>query len=282
MKIFVTGASGFIGSAFCRQANAVGHELAYLIKPQRLDEYSVETVKSFAPDIVMHCAWLTTPKIYLESQINLNLKNVSLHFLQQLMESGIKNIVCCGTCSEYELSLDPLEEDRSFINPRSIYASAKHELHTELLKTAQKTDTKISWARIFFPYGPGEHPDRLISSMLYALKNGHRFNIRTPNAVRDYIHVEDVAAALLFLAERKVKGTYNIGTGRGVALAYIAKLTENLIIKKTPDLKNVKELTYESTDMIVASTSKLNSLGWTSRLSIEAGIRTYCENAVRH
>ena len=67
-----------------------------------------------------------------------------------------------------------------------------------------------------------------------------------------------------------------------MALAYIAKLTENLIIKKTPDLKNVKELTYESTDMIVASTSKLNSLGWTSRLSIEAGIRTYCENAVRH
>jgi nucleoside-diphosphate-sugar epimerase len=81
MRILVTGATGFIGSAFCRVARKAGHELAGLMLPTEqppadlrgrqgltwlagsLAEPPWPGIESFHPEACVHFAWIATPGV---------------------------------------------------------------------------------------------------------------------------------------------------------------------------------------------------------------------------
>ena len=106
MKILLTGATGFIGSAFTRQALARGHQLAALIIPSEsippnlaatsnlawlrgtLDDAPWKDITALAPDVCLHMAWITTPGIYLESPENFRFVESSIRFLRKIRETG--------------------------------------------------------------------------------------------------------------------------------------------------------------------------------------------------
>src|SRR5437773_8400639 len=118
MKILLTGATGFIGSAFTRQALARGHQLAALIIPSEsippnlaatsnlawlrgtLDDAPWKDIIALAPDVCLHLAWITTPGIYLESPENFRFLESSIRFLRKIREAGTKHIFGLGTCVE--------------------------------------------------------------------------------------------------------------------------------------------------------------------------------------
>ena len=275
MRIFVTGASGFIGSEFCRQARAVGHELLPLQRPHCLDNLPHEAIKLFSPETVVHCAWIATPGVYLDSPENFVLQKQSSDLFQWLLSIGVRCFIGCGTCAEYAESTAPLDEDRSALGPASPYARAKHALHKELEKLAGNYSVALAWARIFYPYGPSEHPDRLISSLLRGYKTGNRYSVRSPDAVRDYVHVEDVASALLALVGTQASGSFNIGTGVGVALGALDSMVASLVANK--HLADPEDGVSKNClrDQVVASVDKLRSLGWKPSYKLSSGLSSY-------
>lgn len=281
MRIFVTGGSGFIGASFIKQAIRSGHEVLSLEKPSCLESFSIEAVRSFAPDAVMHCAWITSPSSYENSPYNIILKELSLKFFNSMIDNNVKQFICCGTCAEYKQSNMLLYEDESIIEPQSLYAKAKADLYKEMIISQKKSDTKITWARIFFPYGPGEHPDRLISSIIKAIQLRQKMQLRSPHAIRDYIHVEDVATALLCLCEKKVNGIFNIGTGIGTSLSNIQKNIEILMNTRNGQKQIIADMLSKDNntdDKIVASVKKISALGWKHRYSINSGLETYMQS----
>lgn len=275
MRIFVTGASGFIGSELCRQAENAGHEVLRLATPHRLDALPFALLASFKPEVAVHCAWLTTPGVYTESPENALLRQQSLEMFRALSANGIRHFVGCGTCAEYAPSKLDLEEDKSATAPVSHYARAKHALHTDLRNAASASSVTLSWARIFFPYGPGEHPDRLVSALFRAFQTGRREHLRTPHAVRDYIHVQDVASGLLACALSHADGCYNIGTGEGVSLgrleAEVARISGRSDVVGEPACA----APGRTEDYFVASTVKLRALGWAPRIKLAEGLAGY-------
>ncbi|NCW26717.1 MAG: NAD(P)-dependent oxidoreductase [Verrucomicrobia bacterium] len=275
MRIFVTGASGFIGSEFCRQATSVGHDVLPLQRPYRLNNLPYDVIISFSPDVVVHCAWIAIPGVYTDSPENFVLQKQSVELFQWLSNIGVKHFVGCGSCAEYAPSTALLDEDHSALDPASPYARAKHALRTDLEKMAKESSLAVSWARIFYPYGPSEHPDRLISRMLRGYETGDRIVLRTPDAVRDYIHVVDVASALLVLVQKQAAGIFNIGTGVGVPLAVLQDEVAKLSCKTDPPVSAPRSDSRVVKDAIVASTRKLRALGWGSRYQLSEGLVTY-------
>jgi len=274
MRIFLTGQDGFIGNEILRQAREAGHEVMGLEKPFRMANPPWEQIAAFAPDICIHSAWIATPGEYTTSPLNTLHRRWSVDLIKGLAKSGISHFLVLGTCAEYAPSAAPLNEECSPLNPSSLYAREKAALHDDLLKLEEELGFTLSWARIFYPYGPDEHPHRLISSLIRGWKTGKPLHLNNPECVRDYIHVKDVASALLDIAEQRVAGVVNVGTGLGVRLREIDRLLRERL-GMMDDAACAFAESVGPIDAVVADTGKLRSLGWKPRYDIITGIDSF-------
>jgi len=274
MKIFLTGQDGFIGSVVSKLAIAKGHEVLGLERPFRMENPPWDAIASFAPDVCIHSAWIATPGEYTTSPLNRQHRRWSVELIRGLAKSGVGHIVVLGTCAEYATSVSSLHEDFSEIRPSNLYAQEKADLHNDLLALRRERDFLFSWARIFYPYGPSEHSQRLISSLICGWETGKPLHLNNPECVRDYIHVEDVATALLAIVESRREGTFNVGTGIGVRLSELEVCIRERM--KIPDKEETSSISKNgSIDSVVADCKKIKSLGWMPRYDIKSGVASY-------
>ncbi len=291
MRLVVTGATGFIGRAFVRQAVAAGHVVAALIRPGSTMAPAIHPAVSvtagtlatppwndlvqFAPDVCVHTAWITDAGVYLQSAENRRYLSESLAFVTGLFERGVGHAVVLGTGAEYRPCVGPLRETCSPLEPRSPYAQAKHDLRLALAERVRLAGARLTWARVFQPYGPGEPTTRMCSTVVRRLTAGERVTLDTPNAVRDWIHVDDVAAALLRLVEGRVDSAVNVGTGVGRTVEQVARTIAGLLGR--PDLIAAGPATADGLGPLVADPARLRGLGWAPRVELKAGLATLIE-----
>lgn len=243
-------------------------------------------IEKFAPEACVHAAWVATPGVYLESSENHDWVSWSAGFLSRLAKRGTSHLTVLGTCIEYQITGQRLAEATTPLRPASTYALAKCELHRSL-RDAGLTSSEfrlpisvsLAWARIFYPYGEGEHPARLASSLITKLHRGEAVALKTPQSTKDYIHVDDVASALLAVVERQFDGPINIGTGVGVTVEAIARELGRLL--RRPELIQVPETPpADPLDYVVADATRLRSLGWRPQVALAAGLRRLVEARV--
>lgn len=272
MRIFLTGQDGFIGTEILRQAREVGHEVMGLEKPFRMANPPWHEIRAFAPEVCIHCAWISTPGVYLESPENVHHREWSITLIRRLAEMGTKRFVVAGTCAEYGASAQPLRETEE-PHPSTLYGREKNLLRIQLEEEALYSGFDLIWARIFYPYGSGEHPDRLISFLIRNALSEKESSLKQPNAVRDYIHVQDIARAVLLLAEKADPGIFNIGSGEGVRLSSLRTLVDSAFGTG----RNQAEYQELETvpDNVVADISRISALGWHPRFDIKGGLGTY-------
>jgi dTDP-6-deoxy-L-talose 4-dehydrogenase (NAD+) len=298
MKILLTGPTGFIGSAFARLALSQGHQIAGLLLPGEAIPPGMPAGQSlvwlrgtiaaapwseiadFKPEICVHTAWITTPGVYLESPENDVFRDASLSFLQKSCGLGVRHILSLGTCIEYRIGPQPLSEDATPVQPTTRYARSKNDLRLALEAGAREHGYDLCWARVFYPYGPGEHPSRLCSSIIARLGRGEEILLKTPGSVKDYIYIEDLASAILAVLEHRFEGAINLGTGAGISVESLARQVGGLLGK--PQLIKVAELPdADPFPCVVADNRKLKSLGWQPAVSCEEGLRRLVDYRVR-
>lgn len=299
MNILLTGSTGFIGGRFLRLAIERGHTIIGLILPDlsipedlrnndkviwcpgSLSNVPWNHIKPLMPDVCVHTAWITTPGIYLESTENYKFLEDSLNFINSAIHIGISYVLATGTCIEYKPSKSPLKEDTSPVEPTTVYAKCKNQLRLQLEQHSKKMNYRFCWARIFYPYGVGEHPDRLCSSLIRKLSNNEKVFLKTPYSVKDYIYIDDLADALLTVLENRFSGIINIGSGIGISVLEIAELISQLLDKKglieksdTPDI--------DPYGYMVADVSRLKSLGWQQKISMKDGLQKMLSAMVKN
>ena len=289
MKILVTGATGFIGSAFTRLAVSQSHEIAGLVRPTgdprahvpasdklrwipgTLANLPWPAIEAFQPDACVHFAWTATPGVYLESPENENYLEWSLELARRLKGIGVGQFVGVGTCIEYRITDAPLNEERTPVSPTTRYSRSKNALRESLAAEARKDGSVFCWGRVFYPYGPGEHPARLCSSLIQRLRRGEMLVLRTPHSTKDYIYIDDLAAAILLTVERRFEGTINWGTGIGISVREVADAVAARLGR--PDL--VAEATPPETDplrYVVADATRLRGLEWRPQFNLGQGL----------
>jgi nucleoside-diphosphate-sugar epimerase len=289
MKILITGGTGFIGSAFTRLALKRGHQVAGLTQPGRgipatlpahpqlqwlrgtLDEAPWKEIAKYQADVCIHGAWITTPGTYLESPENYRFLESSQTFLQRILDTGTSHIFGLGTCIEYQITNQPLSETGTPAAPATTYSKCKDALRQWLEAEARKRGFTGTWGRVFYPYGPGEHPARLCSALIARLSAGETLRLKTPQSIKDYIFIEDLAEALLTVVDQRPAGIINLGTGTGVSVREIADQLGELLGR--PEL--VQEQIPPELDafpFVVADAGRLKSLGWQSRTNLRQGL----------
>ena len=290
MKILVTGATGFIGSAFAKLALRRGHAIGGLMLPTEtppphvpasdrmiwikgtLAELPWREIESFQPDACVHFAWIATPGVYLESPENEKHLEWSLNLARRLKGIGLGQFIGVGTCIEYKITDAPLNEERTPVDPTTLYSRCKNALRETLAAEARQDGTQFCWGRIFYPYGAGEHPARLCSSLIQKFWRGEKLVLKTPHSTKDYIYIDDLAAAILLTVEKKFQGTINWGTGAGISVRQIADAVAVLLGR--PEL--VAELSPAEQDplgYVVADATRLKTLGWQQQVSLEQGLQ---------
>jgi nucleoside-diphosphate-sugar epimerase len=290
VRILLTGPTGFIGSAFTRLALSRAHSIAGLVLPSekvpetlmnsarfRALRGTLETVpwneiENFQPEVCIHAAWITTPGVYLESPENFKFLEQSVSFLREVRERGTKHIVALGTCIEYKMTGAALSESGTPLEPTTVYSRCKNELRIQLEAAAAQEDFRFCWARVFYPYGPGEHPSRLCSSILGKIRRGETVVLKTPHSTKDYIFIEDLAEALLTVTEVRFSGAINLGTGVGVSVRDIARKLARMLGSEQL-IEEAEATAPDPLDYVVADASRLQALGWKPAHTIEQGLR---------
>ncbi|RYD31252.1 MAG: SDR family oxidoreductase, partial [Verrucomicrobiaceae bacterium] len=208
MKILMTGASGFIGSAALSLAVSKGYDVTVLARPAtaagyreklKRDGLSCEVipadhagwasaVRNRSFDSCLHLAWIALPGQYLNSPQNEEFAASTLALADSLFKNGLPHFLGTGTCIEYAPGLTaPCREDITPCAPVSPYAVAKHRTHQSLVEMADQYSSTLGWARVFYPYGAGEHPARTATTFLKTLAAGQPLVLKTGASRKDFI-----------------------------------------------------------------------------------------------
>jgi nucleoside-diphosphate-sugar epimerase len=236
MKLFVTGATGFVGSHFLQEALAKGYDVYALRRqgsqpriplnqePVWIDAALTDDLRATLKDCdaVIHLAAHTpnVPYDTLENCLYWNL-SVSLRFFQQAYDAGVRKFLVAGSCFEYGKSAERYTEIpvTATLEPTMSYPTSKAAASIAFYGWAVQMQVQLKILRIFQVFGEGEDPKRLWPSLRRAALAGEDYPMTLGQQVRDFISVEAVAQR--FVSELNFEDTAegsprikHVGTGK--------------------------------------------------------------------
>lgn len=241
-RVIVTGASGWIGShalPFLVErgyevhavANRGGSAPAHGVEWHRmdlLDESAVTAIlERVRPTHLLHLAWYAEPGKYQMSEQNYAWCRAGIDLLRLFAATGGRRAVFAGSCFEYDHSAGVCSETDTRCAPTTRYGACKLAL-SEVV-TRPPGDLSTAWGRIFYLYGPGEYPSRLVPSVIGSLLHDEPARCTHGRQLRDYLHVADVASAFAAILDGKVEGIVNIGSGEEVTVRALVEMIADAV-----------------------------------------------------
>lgn len=294
-RVLVTGGTGFVGRQALPILCKAGYEVhatwlhrappkiegvrwhsADLLKPG--DTYSL--FERLSPTHLLHFAWYAVPGRFWTAPENLSWITSSLTLMQAFQQYGGRRVVMAGSCAEYDWSHDVCNEWSTPCNPATLYGASKNATRVVLDAWSKQMGLSAAWGRIFFLYGPGEDPVRLVPSVINALLRDQPARCTHGNQVRDFMHVADVAAAFVALLDSDVTGAVNIASGNAVPLRdIIFEIADSMGKRQFVQLGALAAPPGEP-DALIADISRLRSeVGFRPSFELQEGIADTIANA---
>jgi len=295
--IFVAGHRGLVGSAILRELQRQGFDKLILKSRQELDlaDYG-QVVEFFAneePRIVIDAAakvgGILANDTYAADFIRDNLR-IQTNLIQAAYEHGTEKFIFLGSSCIYpKLAPQPIREESLLTGPleptNEWYAIAK----IAGVKMCQAYRKQYGFNAIcLMPtnlYGPGDNFDLRSSHVLPALiRKFHDAKVAGADTVtvwgsgtprREFLYVDDLASAVLFLAERYDQAEIiNVGVGEDIPVAELAELVAT-VVGFEGKLKFDATMP-DGTPRKLLDVSRLRKLGWKPEWSLQDGIaQTY-------
>ncbi|HEY0740034.1 MAG TPA: GDP-L-fucose synthase [Chryseosolibacter sp.] len=292
-RIYVAGHNGMVGSAIVRKLRASGYGNLILLSSRELDLRHQQQVESFfkneSPEYVFMAAakvgGILANNTYRAEFLYDNLMMES-NVIHQSYRAGVKKLLFLGSSCIYpKNATQPMKESEllsGYLEPTNEpYAIAKIA-GIKLCETYRdQYGCNFISAMPTNLYGPNDNFDLQTSHVLPALlrKFNEAKSKKTPVTVwgsgkplREFMHVDDVADACLFLMLNYNEHEFvNIGSGEEVSIMQLAE-----IIKEVTQFDG--EIVWDKTKpdgtpRKLMDVSKLRSMGWTHQIKLKDGIR---------
>jgi UDP-arabinose 4-epimerase len=304
MRILVTGGAGYIGSHTAKLLAAAGHEPVIfddlsqghewavkwgplergsLSDPKRLAEVfagrTMDAVVHFAANALVGESMTNPAKYFKNNTVG------SLNLLNAMHEAGVGIIVFSSTCATYG---DPVRVPIDETHPQSpVNPYGESKLMVEKILRWYGESYGLRWMALRYFNAAGAAPDGEIGedhdpeSHLIPLVIGAALGTRPPvkifgtdyptpdgTAVRDYVHVMDLADAHLRAIERLAAGTpsqaINLGTGRGHSVREVIDTVARVGGRGVPAIESPRR-PGDPPQLVAAPTRARDVLGWTCR-----------------
>lgn len=315
MRVLVTGGAGYIGSHTCKALAHAGHEPITLDNlstghrwavqwgplvegdlcehdrlPGMLSEWRIEAIIHLAAHGYVGESVENPRKYYRNNLVN------TLGLLEAALDAGVSHVVFSSTCAVYGVPDEglPLREEHP-LRPINPYGDTK--LAVERALRWYGNAYGFGWAALRYFNAAGADPagdlgedhcpethlmprviETAMAEHLHLDIYGHDFDTPDGTAIRDYIHVADLARAhvhaLEYLASGGESMALNLGTGTGHSVRQVIRAVEDLSQREVR-IHVCKRRTGDPAVLIADSTLARSILDWKPELSdLETMTRT--------
>jgi len=231
-------------------------------------DYHVESqmfraIEAVYPAILVHAAWqIDAGTAYLHAASNLGDFHASMRLFQMAAQLGCRRIVGIGTCLEYEPCEVPARETIP-LRPKTLYAASKAALYFLGRAWAETVGVEFAWARLYYPFGPGERPHRLIPVVVNGLLAGKRVSTTAGRQRQSFLHVDDVGDAIAALALSTGRDAFNVAAAETTSVRdLVVSIAERLHGTARLDIGAVESRPDEPLVLSADVTRLTRELGW--------------------
>ncbi|TGN94709.1 MULTISPECIES: GDP-L-fucose synthase family protein [unclassified Burkholderia] len=294
LGVFVAGHHGMVGSAIVRALKESGYENIITRCRKDLDLICQSQVESFFNSQSIDVVLLAAAKVggikandsYPADFLYENLM-IEANVIHSAFRAGVKRLIFLGSSCIYPRDCDqPIKEEYllggHLEKTNEPYAIAKIAGVKLCESYNRQYGTKYVSLMPTNLYGPNDNYDLNTSHVLPALlRKAHEAKMAgtdvlevwgSGSARREFLYVDDLAAAAIFLMENGVEnGIYNVGCGEDITIGQLAssimraiEWNGNIVFDKTkPD----------GTPRKLLDVSRLANMGWRAKVSLEDGLK---------
>jgi GDP-L-fucose synthase len=296
-KIYVAGHRGMVGSALVRALTAKGYKNLLTRTRQELDLLDQAAVGDFLrtekPDYVFLAAakvgGIQANNIYRADFIYQNLA-IETNVIHGAHQAGVQRLMFLGSSCIYPRDCpQPIKEEYLLTGPleptNEPYAIAKIAGLKLCESYNRQYGTSYVSAMPTNLYGPNDNFDLATSHVVPALmRKAHEAKTQSGNGLviwgtgvarREFLHVDDMADACVFMMEKNISGgLYNIGLGEDVTIRELVDAIVGVVgYSGSVEYDTTKP---DGTPRKLLDVTRLQSLGWRARYSLQAGLsQTY-------
>jgi UDP-glucose 4-epimerase len=293
MRIFITGATGFLGCEVTSLLLARGHDCAALIRrpvsqtrlaslSRRLtliggDLFSpasyVEALAVFRPDVIVHSAWRGAAGVHCDDVAQLDNVAAAVRLFEQAIATGAKAIIGVGSQAEYGPKSGPIAEAAN-AEPTTLYGIAKLAACRSMTNLTRAAGLRGAWGRVFSLYGPGDDDRRIVSMLIHAFRAKRSPDLTPCEQIWEFTHVRDAAKAIVALVEAPTaNGVFNIGSGEAAPLRdVVLKIRDRLAPGVEPSFGRIP---YRRDQImhLQADISRIRAVtGWSPQIPLAIGL----------
>jgi UDP-glucose-4-epimerase GalE len=321
MHVLITGGAGYIGSHTAKAMAAAGltpvvmddlrrgHRWAVkwgpLIEADIADRTALTSVFQRYPiEAVIHFAAyayvgesMHAPDMYFRNNVV-----ATLALLEVMREQRVSKIVFSSSCATYGHPLHtPISEDHPQ-NPVNPYGESK--LMVERMLQWFGNAYGLGWVALRYFNAAGADPDGMLGeehcpethliplaidvatgNVPYLEVYGNDYSTADGTAVRDYLHVTDLAeahlAALRYLNAGGASSAFNLGTGSGYSVRQVISMVEQVSQRRVPARETARRA-GDPACLVADSSKAAQVLGWVPVYALETMIRTAWDWKAKH
>lgn len=190
---------------------------------------------------------------------------------------ALRQLVYVSSGEVYGEQAAPFGEEAPLLG-KSPYALAKIRGEDALSALCWQRDVALTIVRPSLIYGPEQAPAMLLPAAIRALLDGEPFATTAGEQTRDWIFVDDVAAAVAAICARppaQLRGVYNLSSGQERSVRSALTAAAALVGGRAPALLQWGALPYrehETMRYALASARARQDLAWAPRTSFEEGL----------
>ena len=288
MRVLITGATGFIGVALCKEMIKNGNEVTAIIrensnkksklpKEVKIVELSLDKLNEFNGnyDLMYHLAWNGSSGND-RNDFDMQYSNIkyTIEAIKLAKRCNCKKFIGAGSQAEYGVVHGEAKEDETICKPFMMYGAAKLAGYQMGKLVAEQEGISFVWPRIYSVYGVGENEGTLMSYLVNTLQEGKVPELSACENMWNFMYIDDCTRALRMLGENKeAEGIYNVASSDTRLLKEFVIEVRDIINKDVSINFGAKKTNEKTTFWLEPNIDKIKKLGFELKVKLDDGIK---------